>query len=251
MGQKKLKVIDLVEEEKASTSKKEVAERTIAKSKETTPSSSKPKKAIKKENIISKKAKTHSKRYKTFLEKLDKNKLYSPSEAVNLLVSLAKTKIDETVELHLVTLKDKLTGSLKLPHGIGKNRKIVIADDAIFEQIEKGKIDFDVLIATPKMMPKIAKVARILGPKGLMPNPKNGTITDNPEEAKKKFESSGVQYKTELKAPLIHLVLGKISFGEKKILENVQAAIKNIGATNIKKAILTSTHSPGIELLIQ
>ncbi len=256
MGQKKLKVIDLTEEKKKSTvkpsSEKEVVEKEVKKSKTTSKSSTgKTKKTLKKEKKIARKQKIHSKRYQKFLKKIDQNKLYSLTEAVKILINSPKTKIDETIELHLITLKEKLTGSLNLPHGTGKTRKIVIVDDNVLEQIERGKIDFDILIATPKMMSKIAKVARILGPKGLMPSPKNGTITDNPEEAKKKFEGGGVQYKTEVKAPLIHLVLGKFSFGEKKILENLEAAIKTIGASNIKKAVLTSTHSPGIKLSIQ
>lgn len=101
------------------------------------------------------------------------------------------------------------------------------------------------------MMGKIAKIAKILGPKGLMPNPKAGTISDKPKELKKKLEGGETRFKTEAKTPLLHQTIGKISFGEKKILENLEALIKTVGPKNIKKSVLTSTHSPGIKLGIK
>ena len=194
------------------------------------------------------KLKLRSKRYQALKTKVDKAKFYSLKKAVELLISLANSKIDETVEVHFSTQVDKLTGSVNLPYGTGKKQIVVIANEKIIDNVRKGKIDFDILIATPDLMPKIAKIAKILGPKGLMPNPKAGTITDKPKELKKKLEKGEFRFKTEPKAPLLHLTIGKISFGAKKLLENLEAVIKAVEVKNIKKAVLTSTHSPGIKL---
>jgi len=197
-----------------------------------------------------KKVKNRSRRYKALKLKIDSKKLYSLKEGVELLVTLANSKIDETVEIHLVTREEKLTGSVNLPHGTGKKQKVVIADDELIAEITKGKINFDILIAHPKMMPKIAKLARVLGPKGLMPNPKTGTISDKPEELKKKLEGGETRFKTETKAPLIHMVIGKISFGADKISANLEALIKAVKPSMISKAYLKSTHSPSIKLAV-
>ena len=100
------------------------------------------------------------------------------------------------------------------------------------------------------MMPKLAKVAKVLGPKGLMPNPKNGTITAKPEEVVKKFEGGQISFKTEAKAPLIHMTVGKFSFGDKKLTDNITAAVGAIKIENIAKITLKSTMSPGIRVQI-
>lgn len=207
------------------------------------------KEKVEKVKALKKPKRVRSRRYRLIKTKVDRDKLYSLSEAVKILLSIADSKIDETVEVHVSTHEKKLTGIVKLPHGTGKTQKVAIADDELIDKINKGKVDFDVLIATPQIMPKIAKVAKILGPKGLMPSPKTGTISENPEELKKKMKAcQELRFKTEAKAPLIHLVIGKISLGEEKILENLKAVIEAIGPKKIKKAVLTSTHSPGIKL---
>ncbi|MEK9178586.1 MAG: 50S ribosomal protein L1, partial [Patescibacteria group bacterium] len=156
---------------------------------------------------------------------------------------------DETVELHINTIDGSVSGRMMLPHGTGKKARVAIASDELIEQLEKGTIDFDVLIAHPSMMPKLAKVAKFLGPRGLMPNPKSGTITDKPEEAMKKFEEGQINFKTE-KSPIVHLSVGKLSFGPDKLSENIEAAIEAINKAKIRNAILKSTMSPGIKLLI-
>jgi len=202
------------------------------------------KKPVKKAKV----KKVRSKRYQALLKKIDRNKLYSPKKAIELLLSLSKSKIDETVEIHISTLKDKVTGEVKLPHGTGKSQKIVVFKDSVLKLLAKGKIDFDMLVAKPADMPKLAKFAKILGPKGLFPNPKNGTISDSPEKTVKELQSGKTHFKTEPKFPLIHFTLGKISFGEKKLLENLDSFLKALGYKNIKKATLSSTHSPGIKL---
>lgn len=196
------------------------------------------------------KKKLRSRRYRLIRSQIDKTKTYSLDKAVSLLCKLANARIDETVEVHFSTLNDKLTGTVKLPHGSGKTKKVVIADEKVIDAVKSGKIQFDILIATPLLMPKIAPIARILGPKGLMPNPKNGTLTNNPEELKKKLEGGEFRFSTEPKTPLMHLIIGKISFGPEKILANLNAIIEAVQPKNIIRAYLTSTHSPSIRLEI-
>jgi large subunit ribosomal protein L1 len=271
VGQKKIQTIDLSQENSAGKAdKKDKGKKPTKKTKKRIDKGAdKEKKGLKTEKIkltdedkskkaekeikeekmaVKKQPKMRSKRYKKLKTQIDQNKLYQPEEALDLLLKIANSKIDETAELHLQVKEEKLTGQVNLPHGTGKKQKIAIANNTLISQIEKGKINFDVLIATPKMMPKIAKVAKILGPKGLMPNPKAGTITVKPESLKKKLEAGEIRFKTETKAPLIHLILGKVSFGKKKLWENLKAYIKAVKARKISKAVLTSTHSPGIKL---
>jgi large subunit ribosomal protein L1 len=105
-----------------------------------------------------------------------------------------------------------------------------------------------VLIATPDAMPKLARVARFLGPRGLMPNPKNGTVTPKPDVVAKKYQGGQVNFKTEAKFPILHLTVGKISFGEKKLADNIKTAITAIQTKNIKNMTLKSTMSPGLKV---
>ncbi|MBI2621261.1 MAG: 50S ribosomal protein L1 [Candidatus Levybacteria bacterium] len=210
------------------------------------------------------KAKSRSARYSAKVIEIDKNKSYSLTEALELLKKVHLAKFDETVELHVNTTESGINGVVKLPHGSGKEIRVAVASDELIEQIEKGlpaarlpagqgrqgKIDFDVLIASPSMMPRLAKVAKVLGPKGLMPNPKNGTISDSPEEAAKKFAGGQVNFKTESKIPVIHLTVGKMSFGDEKLSENIRTIIEAIKKDRIQKVVLKSTMSPGIKLQV-
>ncbi len=197
-----------------------------------------------------------SKSYTGLVAMVDKSKTYSLSEALELLEKMqrkslpAQTGFDETVELHINTSDPKVSGQISLPHGTGKKIRVAIATDELLAEIEKGKISFDILLADPQMMPKLAKVAKVLGPRGLMPNPKNGTITQNPEEAAKKYEGGLVFFKTESKAPIIHLSVGKISFGKDKLTENIKTLLDAIKKENIQKAVLKSTMSPAIKLVV-
>lgn len=201
-------------------------------------------------------AKQKSASYQKAVALIDKNKTYKLAEALPLLEKLKRTKFDETVELHINTIEKGISGSLTLPHGTGKSVKVVIANasfdpkgvDELIKTIESGKIDFDVLIATPESMPKLAKVARVLGPKGLMPNPKNGTVTPKPDEIAKKFEGGQFNFKTEAKFPILHLSVGKLSFGDQKLSDNIQTAVKAVKTKNIKSMTLKSTMSPGIKI---
>ncbi|MBI5044601.1 MAG: 50S ribosomal protein L1 [Candidatus Levybacteria bacterium] len=191
----------------------------------------------------------------TKVDLVDKNKNYSLSEAITLLPQLKRAKFDETVELHITTVETGVSGSVSLPHGTGKQMRIAIANgadqktlDELLAKIEAGNIDFDILIATPDSMPKLAKAARVLGPRGLMPNPKNGTVTPKPEEVAKKYEGGQINFKTESKFPLLHISVGKVSFGEDKIRENVKTVLNAIDSKKIRSITLKSTMSPAIRL---
>lgn len=203
----------------------------------------------KKEKFAKKDGKSaRSKNYQTVAKLVDRSKTYSVTDALVLLPQLKRAKFDETVELHINTHEQGISGNVVLPHGSGKKLRIAIADDAIIAKVEKGVIDFDILLAQPQMMPKLARVAKVLGPRGLMPNPKNGTVTANPEEEAKKFEGGLVNFKTEAKSPIIHMIVGKVSYGDKKLGENISVALKAVQTKNIKKMVLKSTMSPGIKL---
>ena len=196
----------------------------------------------------SKNQRHQSPKYKEAAKLVEKSKNYKVTEALELLPKLTVAKFDETVELHINTSSTGITGSMTLPHGTGKQTRVAIADDSLIAEIEAGNITFDVLVAEPQMMPKLAKVARILGPRGLMPNPKNGTVTPKPEEVAKKFEGGQINYKTEAKFPLLHLTVGKVSFGTDKLQANIKVAIQSVQTKNIKNVTLKSTMSPGLKL---
>ncbi len=192
----------------------------------------------------------HSKKYQTLLTQVDRTKTYTIKEALELLAKLQRSSFDETVELHINTLSSGVSGQITLPHGTGKVTRVAIATDAVIAEIEKGIINFDVLIAEPEMMPKLAKVAKVLGPRGLMPNPKNGTIAPKPEEVAKKFEGGQINFKTEAKAPIIHLTVGKMSMGAEKLTENIEAFVTAIKKSNIVNVTIKSTMSPGLKIQI-
>jgi large subunit ribosomal protein L1 len=208
-----------------------------------------PKAAVKTKKEIEQAA-FHSKKYQTLSDKYDKTKVYSLKEALELLEKLQRKSFDETVELHLNTTATGISGQITLPHGTGKTTRVAIATDELIAEVEKGIINFDVLVAEPTMMAKLAKVAKVLGPRGLMPNPKNGTITPKPEEVAKKYAGGQINFKTEAKAPIMHLTVGKISFGPEKLTENIEALIAAVKKANIVNATAKSTMSPGIKIKI-
>ena len=202
----------------------------------------------KKEKFVKEKKAYHSQKYSDLSESVDKKKTYSLNEGLSLLEKLQRGKFDETVELHLNTVSTGISGNVTLPNGTGKKTRVAIANDALISEIEKGVINFDILVAEPSMMVKLAKVARILGPRGLMPNPKNGTISPKPEEVVKKYEGGQISFKTEAKFPILHLTVGKVSFGSKKLEENIDTLVKAVKKANIRNATLKSTMSPGIKV---
>jgi len=200
--------------------------------------------------------KVRGKKYQEAAKLVDKTKLYPLTEAVSLVKKTSVTKFDGTVELHInlnpATLGEKTDyrGSVTLPHGTGKQVRVLVADEAIIAEITAGKINFDILVAHPTMMTKLAKVARILGPKGLMPNPKTGTVTTDVEKRVKELSTGQVNFKTEPDNPLIHMPIGKVSFEEAKLKENIEAVIVAIGRGKIAKITISSTMGPGIKVQV-
>lgn len=192
----------------------------------------------------------HSQKYQQIANLVDKTKVYSLSEALEILEKLQRRSFDETVELHINTPSTGISGSVTLPNGTGKKTRVAVADDKLIAEIEKGIINFDILVASPDLMPKLARVAKVLGPRGLMPNPKNGTITPNPEEVAKKYEGGQINFKTEAKSPIMHLTVGKMSFGKEKLSQNIDAFINAVKKQNIVNLTLKSTMSPGVKIKI-
>lgn len=207
-----------------------------------------------------KKARVRSKRYVEKASLVDKTKTYPLADAVSLVKKTSLTRFDGSVELHInlnpTSLGEKnppaggMRGSVSLPHGTGKQVRVSVADDAVIADVLAGTINFDILVASPAMMPKLTRVARILGPKGLMPNPKTGTIGEDPNRLALSLSKGKVNFKTEPDQPIIHMVVGKVSFDEKKLMENVGAILDAIGRGKIAKATLASTMGPGIKIAL-
>jgi len=221
------------------------------------------------------------KKHQEALTKVDKNRTYSPEEAIALAKETAHAKFDETVELHLRMGVDprhadqQVRGVALLPNGLGKQVRVLVftqgeseraAQDAgadyvggddLVKKIEDGWLEFDIAIATPDMMPKISKLGKILGRRGLMPNPKSGTIAQPADLPRAIAESRKGRAEFKLdKTAIIHTPLGKLSFDNDKLLENLAAIIdavvkaKPSGAKGqfIRTAILTTSMGPGIKL---
>ncbi len=225
--------------------------------------------------------KKHGKKYNDAVKLIDRNKLYPLKEAVELVKKTAYAKFNGTVELHLrmgvdVKQADQLVrGVILLPHGTGKQVRILVfaegeaervareagadhvgADDLI-KQIEGGFLDFEVAVAVPQMMAKVGRLGKILGTRGLMPNPKSGTVVapDQLPRVLKELRQGRVEFRTD-KTGVIHTVVGKIGFSEQQLEENLTALLDAIvrakpPATKgqyVKKMVLTSTMAPGIKL---
>ncbi|MBE10500.1 MAG: 50S ribosomal protein L1 [Rhodospirillaceae bacterium] len=222
------------------------------------------------------------KRIKASSEGRDREAFYSVEDAVKFVKDNAKVKFDETIEIAMNLGVDprhseqQVRGMVQLPHGTGKAMRVAVfakdakAEDAknagadvvggedLAEKVQAGEIDFDRVIATPDMMAVVGRLGRVLGPKGLMPNPKLGTVTQDVTEAVKAAKGGEVQFRCE-KAGIIHAGVGKASFDEKALAENVRAFVgaiqkaKPSGAkgTYITKAAISSTMGPGIKLDVQ
>ena len=221
-----------------------------------------------------------SKRYVSNLEKLDKNKAYSVEEAVKLVKETSNAKFDSTIEvamnLNLDTKKNdqQLRGAVVLPNGTGKTKRILVlakgdqakaakeagadfvGDLDMIQKIEKESwFDYDVIIATPEMMPMLGKIGKILGPKGLMPNPKTGTVTMDVAKAVSDTKKGKVEYRTDSYGN-IHGIVGKVSFDTDKLVENLNAFVNNIlkikpatvKGNYVKNISISSTMGPGIKI---
>ncbi len=220
------------------------------------------------------------KKYTEIAKKVDKNHLYTKEEAIKLVKQTAIAKFDESVELALNLNLDtkkadqQLRGAIVLPHGTGKTKKILViakgeaakmakdanadyvGDTDMLEKIEKEQwFDFDVMIATPDMMPALGKLGKILGPKGLMPNPKTGTVTLDTAKAVADVKKGRVEYRTDSYGN-IHVIIGKVSFEDSKLIENLEAFVSLIIKSRpavvkgkyIKNISVSSTMGPGIKI---
>jgi len=196
-------------------------------------------------------AKKRSKKYSTAKAKIDVNKFYSLAEAVKLVKDTSLSKFEGKVEAHVTIFDIGNIGEINFPHLETASKKVVILNDTILAEIQDGKVNFDILIATPATMPKLLPLARVLGPKGLMPNPKNGTLTDKPEESLKKLSAAKTNLKTEKKAPVLHTIVGKISQKDEEIIDNIKELIKVVKANKIKKLVLCATIGPSVKVLIE
>jgi large subunit ribosomal protein L1 len=188
------------------------------------------------------------KKYKEVKARLDHEKFYKIPDAVKLVKGASYSKFDGTMELHLVVKKVGTVTQVIFPHQAGRVKKIEIASDETIEKLKEGKIDFDVLVASPEIMPKLVPFARLLGPKGLMPNPKNGTLVPDTKKLKS-FSAATVTLKTEKDAPLIHTVVGKVSQKDDEISENIEALLKALGKDKqLVRAYLKATMSPAVKI---
>lgn len=190
------------------------------------------------------------KKYVDAKKKFDGTKTYSAPEAIKWVKETSYSKFEGTMELHMTVKKTGLSAQVALPHQAGKQKRVEIASDATIEKLKTGKIDFDILVATAQMMPKLVPFARLLGPKGLMPNPKNGTLV--PDEKKAKGFSTGtVTLKTEKEAPLIHTIIGKVGQDAKELEANLEAILKVFGGSKqIEKAFIKATMSPAVKVKV-
>lgn len=221
----------------------------VVKAQETTPTTATSEQPEEQKKKIVKSKRTRSKKYQAVRAQVDKTKQYDPFAAVELVKKLSFSKFDGSVEAHMVVKETPTSVTLTFPHSTGKKVTVAIASDEVIKQIEAGNIDFDVLVTTPAFMPKLAKHARILGPKGLMPNPKNGTLTNKPEDKKKELEGGKITIKTEKKAPLIHVIIGKTSMDTKQLVENIEALTTTLKG-KLAKLSISATMSPGVKVKV-
>lgn len=201
------------------------------------------------------------KHFRKSAELIDQAKTYGLEEAVALAQKTSHVKFDATVELHLRLGVDprhadqNIRDNLVLPAGTGKTVRVAVASDDLLAQLDKGVIDFDVLVATPDFMPKLGKYARVLGPKGLMPNPKSGTVTTDTDKAVAEAKAGRVEYRVD-STGIVHLAVGKVSFTEAQLLQNINAVLASIKSNKpasvkgnyMKAAHLTTSMGPSITL---
>ncbi len=223
--------------------------------------------------------KKHGKNYRALAEKLETGKEYLLDEAISIFKDNWKSKFDNTIELHMKLGVDPkhadqvVRGNVVLPHGTGKTVKVLVfakgdkvqaaeeagadfvgAEDYV-AKIQEGWMDFDKVVASPDMMPVLGRIARILGPRGLMPNPKSGTVTPNVAAAVKELKAGKISYRID-KGSNIHVTVGKLSFGNEELKENAKSLLDSVVKAKpavakgeyIKSICLTTTMSPGIRL---
>jgi large subunit ribosomal protein L1 len=219
------------------------------------------------------------KRYVDATKRYDQTQLHGPSEAIDLVKSLAAAKFDETIEMVVQLGVDprkadqQVRGTVALPSGTGKDVRIavfangeaaadaraagadLVGGDDLLAQVEGGMLDFDLVIATPDLMPQVGKLGRVLGPRGLMPNPKTGTVTTDPAKAVGEFKGGRVEYRTD-RYGNVHVPLGKVSFDEAALAANLIAVIDELNRVKpasakgryIRRLTVSSTMGPGVKI---
>jgi large subunit ribosomal protein L1 len=222
---------------------------------------------------------SRAKRYADASRMFDRSEVYSPTDAIRILKQMPATKFDETVELSLRLGVDPrkadqmVRGTVSLPNGTGKSMRVaafaagdkareakeagadLVGGEDLVEEVQKGNIDFDAAVATPDMMPVVGKAGRILGPRGLMPNPKAGTVSEDIGKAVAEIKAGKLEYRVDRQANL-HLVMGKRSFGEQQLLENYMAVVDEILRAKpasskgryIRSITISTTMGPGIRI---
>ncbi|WP_030619971.1 50S ribosomal protein L1 [Streptomyces sclerotialus] len=209
--------------------------------------------------------------------KIDKERLYAPLEAVRLAKDTSSVKFDATVEVAMRLGVDPrkadqmVRGTVNLPHGTGKTARVlvfatgdraaaaeaagadIVGADELIDEVSKGRLDFDAVVATPDLMGKVGRLGRVLGPRGLMPNPKTGTVTPDVAKAVTDIKGGKIEFRVDKHANL-HFIIGKVSFDDAKLVENYAAALEEINRLKpsaakgryIKKATITTTMGPGV-----
>lgn len=193
--------------------------------------------------------KVRGKKYQEVKANIDRSKNYGLEEAITLVKNSSYSKFDGTMEIHLIVKKQGLSVNVTLPYLTGKSKKIEVADEATIEKLKTGKIDFDVLLSTAEMMPKLVPYAKILGPRGMMPNPKNGTLIKTDADAKK-FSQNSATIKTEKTAPLMHTTFGKVGQKDEELVKNLEAILDAINRKQVMRAFIKATMSPSVRIAI-
>ena len=229
--------------------------------------------------IIRPKIERRSKKYQEAAKKVDSSKIYSLEEALKLAVETNPSKFDASVEVHVRLGVDprqadqNIRATVALPNGTGKTVRVavfapesdheaakkaganVVGDEALLKQLDKEELNFDVLVATPQYMPRLGKYARLLGPRGLMPNPKSDTVSPNVAQAVKEAKAGKVEYRVDKQA-IVHLSVGKVSFGADKLLANAEAFTRSLASQKptsikgdyVKSMSISTTMGPGIKV---
>ena len=201
----------------------------------------------KKETEIKKPPKVRGKKYLKAKALIDPTIAYPINQAIQLAKKTSYSKFGGSIEAHFKVTRKGLAGEASLPYHKAKEKKVAVFNKEVLEKIKEGKIDFEVLLASPADMASLVPFAKVLGPKGLMPNPKNGTIVPDPQSAKEKFSQPSFIYKTESDFPLIHTVIGKFDQKDEELIANFKAIVTTIGPTNIQKAVIKASIGPVIK----
>ena len=220
-----------------------------------------------------------SKSYRAAAEKIDPDNLYAPLQAVRLAKETSTTEYDATVEVALRLGVDPrkadqmVRGTVNLPHGTGKTARVlvfatgeraeqaraagadIVGDDALIDEVAKGRLDFDAVVATPDMMGKVGRLGKVLGPRGLMPNPKTGTVTMDVTKAVSDIKGGKIEFRVDRHANL-HFIIGKASFSEQQLAENYAAALEEVlrlkpsssKGRYLKKVTVSTTMGPGVQV---